>query len=68
MVDLKALKKGNMSLINGINYGCPYEGYFDPPFIFFTNISHQFLNETRMMNKERKLEFLNTVSAIKLDE
>jgi hypothetical protein len=67
MIDLKTLKKGNMSLINGINYGCPYEGYFDPPFVFFQNISHQFLNESRM-NKERKQEFLNTVSTIKLDE
>ena len=53
MVDLKVVKKGNMSLINGINYGCPHEGYFDPPFVFFQNISHQFLNESRM-NKERK--------------
>ena len=56
-----------MSLINGINFGCPYEGYFDGPFIFFQNISHQFLNEQKM-NKERRLEFLNTVSQIKLDD
>lgn len=30
MLDQKIAKKGNMSLINGINYGCPYQGFYDP--------------------------------------
>ena len=67
LIDIKLAKKGNMSLINGINFGCPYEGYYDYPIIFFQSISQHFFNDQRM-NKERKQEFLTTVAQIKLDD
>jgi len=44
MIDHKVAKKGNMSVINGINYGCPYEGYFDPYVILFQNIYQHYLH------------------------
>ena len=53
LIDIKLPKKGNMSLINGINYGCPSEGYYDHPLNFFQSISQHFFNDQRM-NKERK--------------
>jgi len=67
LIDIKLPKKGNMSLINGINYGCPSEGYYDHPLNFFQSISQHFFNDQRM-NKERKQEFLQTVAQIKLDD
>jgi hypothetical protein len=39
-------------LVNGINYGCQHEGYYDHPIVFFQNISQQFFMDQRM-NKER---------------
>mmetsp|Transcript_29412 Transcript_29412/g.44502 ORF Transcript_29412/g.44502 Transcript_29412/m.44502 type:complete len:285 (-) Transcript_29412:1335-2189(-) len=35
LIDLKLTKKGTITLVEGINFGCPYEGYFDHPIIFF---------------------------------
>jgi hypothetical protein len=67
MIDIKIPKKQNISLVNGINYGCQHEGYYDHPIVFFHNISQQFFMDQRM-NKERKQEFLHTVSQIKLDD
>lgn len=39
LIDIKLPKKGSMSLINGINFGCQYEGYYDHPIAFFQSIS-----------------------------
>ena len=61
MLETKQQKKSSISLVNGINFGCPYEGFYDHAIIFFEAISSQFFAEQRM-NKERKQEFLNTVS------
>lgn len=67
LIDIKQPKKGNVSLINGINFGCQYEGYYDHPIAFFQSISSQFFMDNRM-NKERKVEFLQTVTQIKMEE
>lgn len=67
LIDLKLPKRGHMSLINGINFGCQYEGYYDHPIEFFQAISMQFFMDQRM-NRERRTEFLQTVSTIKMDE
>ena len=67
LIDIKQPKKGNMSLINGINFGCQCEGYYDHPIAFFQSISSQFFMDNRM-NKERKVEFLQTVTQIKMAE
>ena len=67
LIDVKVAKKGNMSLINGINYGCQYEGYYDHPIIFFTSIGSHFFNEGKT-SKEKCNEFIQTVSQIKQDE
>lgn len=66
LIDVKQPKKGNVSLINGINFGCQYEGYYDHPIAFFQSISSQFFQDNRM-NKERKVEFLQIVAQIKMD-
>lgn len=39
LIDEKQIKQGNLSLINGINFGCMYEGYFDAPLQLFHSIS-----------------------------
>jgi len=60
-MDIKMTKKGNMSLLNGINFGCQYEGYYDHPIVFFASIASQFFNEVKM-SKERRQEFLMTLA------
>ena len=67
LIDLKIAKKGNFSLINGINFGCQYEGYYDPPLCFFSTISNEFFNDSKA-NKEQKQDFLGTVANIKMDD
>lgn len=66
LIDIKQPKKGNVSLINGINFGCQYEGYYDNAIAFFQNIASQYFMDNRM-NKERKLEFLQTVTQVGMD-
>ena len=56
-----------MSLVNGINFGCPYEGFYDHPIVFFQSISNHFFMEQRM-NQERKAEFLQTLQEVKMDD
>lgn len=44
-----------------------YEGYYDPPIVFFTKISSEFFNETNLTS-DQKVDFLQTVSSIKMDD
>lgn len=67
LIDSKQTKQGNLSLINGINFGCIYEGYYDPPLNLFQSISKQFFNETKM-SADQKQDFLQTIASIKMDE
>jgi fused-like protein len=67
LIDLRQAKRGNINLINGINFGCPYEGFYDHPIIFFESIAQQYLKDNRT-NRDRKAEFLSTLSQVKLDE
>jgi hypothetical protein len=61
LIDIKLPKKGNISLVNGINFGCQHEGFYDHPISFFTHVAEQFFSDQRM-SKERKQEFLQTVA------
>jgi len=67
LIDFKIAKKGNISLINGINFGCQYEGYYDHPLLLFSSISQTIFNDPKM-NKDRKAEFFVAVNQIKFDE
>ena len=44
-----------------------YEGFFDPPIIFFSKISSEFFGESNL-SADQKQDFLQTVSSIKFDE
>jgi len=67
LIDAKHVKQGNLSLINGINFGCMYEGYFDAPLNLFQSITAEFFNESKM-STDQKADFLQTISGIKMDE
>ena len=67
LIDLKMPKKGSMTLINGINFGCQYEGYYDHPIGFFQKISSKFFMD-QSMNMTRRQEFMQSVTSIKLDD
>lgn len=66
LIDIKGLKKGNFSLVNGINFGCQYQGYYDYPLQLFSAVSIEFFSESA--NAKDKAEFLQTVANIKMDE
>ena len=69
LIDVKMPMKGCafFSLINGINFGCPHQGYYDHAITFFQAICTQFVADARM-NKERRAEFLTTVNSVKMDD
>lgn len=62
LIECKSGKKGNLSLVNGLNFGCQYEGYFDFPIILFSKISSHFCQGEDAKSKDKRIEFLNTVS------
>lgn len=67
LIDVKIPMKGFFSLINGINFGCPHQGYYDHAIVFFQSICTQFIVDQRM-NKERRSEFINNVQQVKMDD
>jgi fused len=67
LIDVKMPKKGFLSLVNGINFGCPHQGYYDHAIVFFQAICTQFIVDQRM-NTERRAEFLVSLQQAKMDD
>lgn len=63
LIDHKITLQGNMSLINGINYGCPYQGFYDPFVVLLQNLFQHSLDSPQL-----RPQVLNAIQKVKLGE
>lgn len=54
--------KSDLKKIDGTNFGCPYTGYYDQPFILLQKLLGKFINDSKSKDSQKKNELMATIN------